>query len=187
MCLIQSGRPGDRALGQPRPVARGDPPEHGPTDRLRVPPPAGPVDAQVRLRTPPCPLPPDPNAVDAAPQGGFARLAGDTSYQSASDPESGTSVTVLPGGGGGRRTPRVHAREGRRTQQRPAPGECTAHRCDPPPTRAPPLRARSYRAPRTHANEAGNHGVRTADLRIRLRGEREDCRPPFWAQAWPRR
>ena len=97
MCLLRSGRPTDRALGQTRPVARRDPPEHGPTDRLRTPPPAGPVDALARLRTPPCPLPPDPNAVDAASRGGFARLVGDTPYLGASGPMSNASGTTLPG------------------------------------------------------------------------------------------
>ena len=97
MRLLRSGSPADHALGPPRPVTRGDPPVHDPTDRLRrAPPPAGPVDVPVRLRTPPCPPPPDPNAVDAAPHGGFARSAGDTSYLSASGPESDTSTTTLP-------------------------------------------------------------------------------------------
>ena len=97
VCSLRSGRPADRALGQPRPVARGDPPEHGPTDRLRTSPPEGLADAPARLRTPPCPLLPHPNAVDAASRGGFARLVGDTPYLSASGPKSNISATTLPG------------------------------------------------------------------------------------------
>ena len=99
MCLLRSGRPADRALGQTRPETRGDPPEHDPTDRLRTSPSAGLVDTPVRLRTPPCPLPSDPNAVDPAPRGGFARLVGDAPYLSASGPKSDTSATTLQGEG----------------------------------------------------------------------------------------